>query len=360
MQQTIRFLTTSDGVRIAYATAGEGPPLLKTANWMSHLEFDWESPVWRHWFAFLARGRRLVRHDPRGCGLSDWIDHDLGFERQVSDLERVADAAGLERFALLGLSQGGAIAVEYAVRHPERVSHLIIYGGYVRGAAHRDEESLRQSRALIELIRTGWGQDNPAFRQLFASLFLPEANTEQVRWFSDLMKRTTRPEVAARIMESFGTIDVSERLAQVRAPTLIIHARGDGRVPFEQGRMLAAGIPGAQFVALEGRNHILLEDEPAWARFRAVIGEFLGNRPTGVAAEASPAAAALDELTVREREILLLLATGASNLQIAGKLFISEKTVRNHLTHIFDKLRIESRAQAIVLARDHGLVHGGG
>lgn len=361
-EQIVRFHTTTDGVKLAYALTGNGPPLVKAANWLSHLEYEWVSPVWRHWFAFFASRNRLLRYDPRGCGLSDWIDERLLLEYQVADLTAIVEAAGLERFAVIGLSQGAAIAVEYAVRNPQRVSHLILCGGYAQGWARRgDPAQTRQGSALAETIRIGWGHDNPAFRQLFASLFIPGATEEQSHWFAELMRVTTRPEIAARILESLGEIDVTERLPLVKAPTLVMHVRHDARCPYEQGRLLAAGIPGAQFVTLEGRNHILLENEPAWAHFRATFCEFLGHgsgapavrlAPGGVA----PNAVALGELTTRETEILRLVAAGASNLQISGKLFISEKTVRNHLTSIFDKLNVSSRAQAIVFARDAGLV----
>ena len=353
-EQTIQFLTAPDGVKLAYAIAGHGPPLVKTANWLSHLEFDWHSPVWQHWYDFLTRRNRVLRYDARGCGLSDWSATNLEFPALVMDLETVVNAAGTERFALLGISQGGAIAIDYAVRNPERVSHLILYGAYAQGWARRNEpEQQREGSALIEMIRIGWGQDNPAFRQLFASLFIPEATEEQSHWFAELMHRTTEPEVAARLMESLSRIDVSAQLARVRAPTLVLHARNDARVPFEQGRLLAAAIPGAQFVALEGRNHILLKSEPAWPRFCSAVAEFLGHE----AAQPEPFLPkhVLSELTTRETDILRLVAGGASNLQIAGKLFISEKTVRNHLTSIFSKLGVTSRAQAIVLARDSGL-----
>ena len=354
MDQTIRFLKTSDQVKIAYARSGSGPALVKSANWLSHLEFDWQSPVWRHWFRFLSAGRELVRYDPRGCGLSDWDVADLGFEAQVADLEAVVEAACVERFALLGISQGGAIAIEYAVRHPQRVSHLVLYGAYSRGWALRGDESRRNGEALVQLIRTGWGQENPAFRQLFASLFIPDATVEQARWFNDLTRTTTRPDVAARIIESVGCIDVHDRLPGVQAATLVLHSRGDARIPFSQGRDLAAGIPNARFVALESRNHILVENEPAWARFRGVLTEFLGppgRSPDAVAADSG----ALDALTPRETHILQLVAQGIGNADIAARLFISEKTVRNHLTSIFDKLGVDSRARAIVYARDHGL-----
>ena len=354
MDQTIRFLKTSDQVKLAYACSGSGTPLVKSANWLSHLEFDWQSPVWRHWFVLLSSGRRLVRYDARGCGLSDWDVADLALQAQVGDLEAVVEAAGLERFPLLGISQGGAIAIEYAVRHPERVSHLVLYGAYSHGWARRGDSARRQGEAMLELIRTGWGQENPAFRQLFASLFIPDATEEQIRWFSDLMHTTTRPDIAARIYEAYGQIDVRPRLADVHAPTLVIHARGDCRIPFSQGREIAAEIRNARFVALDSRNHILIESEPSWTRFRDTLAEFLPSlprTPDGVQMDSE----AFDALTSRETDILRLVALGMSNADIATRLFISEKTVRNHLTSIFEKLSVDSRAKAIVFARDHGL-----
>ncbi|MDY0066651.1 MAG: alpha/beta fold hydrolase [Steroidobacteraceae bacterium] len=360
MQQTIRFVKAPDGVRLAVATSGSGSPLVKAANWMSHLEFDWQSPVWRHWYRFLSAGRKLIRFDPRGCGLSDWDAQDLSHAAQVADLEAIVDACGLERFALLGISQGGAACIEYAVRRPERVTHLVLYGCYAQGWAQRDEESRRQGEALVELIRQGWGQENPAFRQLFASLFIPDATAEQVRWFSDIMRITTQPAIAARIIEAFGQINVRPLLKKIRAPTLVLHARDDGRIPFDQGRMLAAEIPGAQFVALESRNHILMESEPSWARFRGALEQFLGAGERRDAASAhsgeTAPAGVLPGLTARETAILRLVAQGEGNMEIASRLFISEKTVRNHLTSIFEKLGVDSRARAIVLARDRGLV----
>lgn len=349
MQQTIRFIKSADGARLAVATSGAGPPLVKSANWLSHLEFDWQSPVWRHWFRFLSAGRQLIRFDPRGCGLSDWDAEDLSHAAQVADLEAIIDASDLDRFPLLGVSQGGAACIEYAVRHPERVTRLVLYGCYAEGWAQRGEESRRHGEALIELIRQGWGQENPAFRQLFASLFIPDANAEQVRWFSDLMRTTTQPEIAARILESFGEINVRALLSRVRVPTMVLHARGDARIPFEQGRLLAAEIPEARFVTLEGRNHILTESEPSWTRFCEALDDFLG--PPALA-PAAPQYRDLPELTARENAILLLVAQGHANAEVARRLFISEKTVRNHLTNIFEKLGVDSRARAIVVARD--------
>jgi len=362
MDQTIRFVTTSDGVKLAYAVSGEGPPLVKTANWMNHVEFDWQSPVFRHWFSTLSSHSHLHRYDARGCGLSDWVDHDLSLERQVADLETIVDASGVDRFALLALSQGGAVSVEYAARHPERVSHLVIHGGYAQGWGKRDDAAARSGRALAEIIRVGWGADTPAFRRLFTELFIPGGTPEQLAWFDELMRRTTRPEIAARIVESFADIDVTQRLAQVRAPTLITHSRGDARIPLDQGRRLAAGIRSARFVELDSANHVLLEHEPAWQRFQEVVGEFLGwtqgplkRRAADVLTPPVSRSEELDVLTAREREILGLVAGGANNQAIADQLFISEKTVRNHLTAIFEKIGVSSRSQAIVYARDRGV-----
>ena len=355
MQQTIRFIKSADGTRLAVATSGNGTPLVKSANWLSHLEFDWQSPVWRHWFRFLSADRQLIRFDPRGCGLSDWDAADLSHAAQVADLEAIVDASELQTFPLLGVSQGGAACIEYAVRHPERVSQLVLYGCYSEGWAQRGDESRRHGEALIELIRQGWGQENPAFRQLFASLFIPDATTEQVRWFADLMRTTTQPEIAARILESFGAINVRALLPKVKVPTIVVHARGDARIPFEQGRLLAAEIPNASFVGLESRNHILTETEPAWARFCETFNEFMGISPAQSLGK-PPAAVDLAELTARENAVLRLVAQGASNGDIARRLFISEKTVRNHLTNIFEKLGVDSRARAVVVARDRGVV----
>jgi pimeloyl-ACP methyl ester carboxylesterase/DNA-binding CsgD family transcriptional regulator len=358
MDQTIQFVTTRDGVKLAYARSGSGPPLLKTANWLNHLEFDWKSPVWNHWFNAFSTHNTLYRYDIRGTGLSDWTDNKLSFDMQVADLEYVADSAGLEKFALLGISQGASVAIEYAARHPERVSHLVIHGGFARGWALRSPESERAGRAWVELVRVGWGTKAPAYRRMFAELFIPNASEEQVSWFAEMQKRTTTPEIAARIMEASSVIDVMHRLPDVKAPTLIMHPRHDVIVPFDQGRHIAAGIAGSRFVEFASGNHLLLEEEAAWQKFQEVVGEFLGwprAAPRRRAADAPAACEELETLTGREREILDLVAGGANNLEIAGRLFISEKTVRNHLTAIFDKIGVSSRSQAIVFARDRGL-----
>ncbi|MGE5250072.1 MAG: alpha/beta fold hydrolase [Bacteroidota bacterium] len=277
--QAIRFCTAQDGVRLAYATVGQGPVLVKAANWLSHLEHDWNSPVWRHWLTGLAATHTLVRYDQRGCGLSDWNVGEFNLDAWVSDLEAVVDALGLERFPLLGISQGAAIAVEYAVRHPGKVSRLILYGGYIRGRLHRGltPRQLEEQEMLIQLIKIGWGQEHPAFRQVFSTFFLPEGTPEQLHAFNELQRISTSPEIAARIVSAFQSIDVREQARRVTQPTLVLHARGDLRIPFEEGRLTAATIPNARLVTLEGRNHILLEDEPAWKRFLEEVNAFLGE-----------------------------------------------------------------------------------
>lgn len=348
-RQRIRFLRTSDGVKLAWAESGSGPPLIKASNWMTHLEFEWESPVWRHWIRFFSRNFRFIRYDERGCGMSDWDVAELSIDRWVKDLEDVVEAAHPEgKFALLGVSQGGAACIGYAVRHPERISRMVLYGGYARGYFHRGKpDAEREYRAILELLRVGWGKENPAFRQVFTSRFIPGGTSEQVAWFNELCRKTTSPAMAAQLLEARANLNVVDLLPSVHVPTLVIHAREDNVVPFEEGRLLASAIPGAQFIELESRNHILLESEPAWSRFQQAVLEFLGvgaGGGEGVFAALSP----------REREIFALLSEGLGNAEIAERLSISEKTVRNHISKVYDKLGVWTRAQAMVFARDHG------
>jgi len=277
--QEIYFCTAPDGIQLAYSIIGQGPALVKTGNWMTHLEYDLESPIWRHLYRELAKEHTLIRYDARGNGLSDRAVDDISFAASVSDLEAVVDAARIPRFALFGISQGCAIAIAYTVRHPERVSHLLLYGGYAvgrnkraRSAAERDE-----SAAMLTLMRVGWGKVNPAFRQLFTSQFMPGATKEQADWFNELQRITVSPETAVRIIEVTNETDVTALLPQVRVPTLVMHARDDARVPFEAGRRMAAGIPGARFVTLQGRNHLFLETEPAFGQFLEHTRSFLAS-----------------------------------------------------------------------------------
>ena len=279
LQQQIRFCTASDGVRIAYATVGQGPPLVKTANWLNHLEYDWDSPIWRQLFRRLGRDHQFIRYDARGNGLSDWDVEDISFDAFVRDLESVVDAAGLDRFPLLGISQGCAISIEYAIRHPERVTHLILHGGWATGMrVDADAAETAQLDALYTLMLHGWGQDNPAFRQIFTCRFIPEGTPEQFRWMNELMRVSTSPQNAVRIRKALEIVDIRRRLPLVQVPTLIIHSRNDAGIPYEKGLELAHGIPNARLITLESNNHLLLEHEPAFPRFMEAILGFLNEK----------------------------------------------------------------------------------
>lgn len=275
-EQEVRYCTAHDGTRLAWSAVGDGPPLVKTANWLNHIEFDWGSPVWRPWLIELTNGRRLIRYDERGNGLSDWDTPELSFDAFVDDLASVVEAAGLEEFDLLGISQGASVAIAYALRHPGRVRRLVIYGGYHRGWAKRlSGAELLRREAMVTLAETGWGSDNVAYRQLFTSLYVPDAAAEQIQWFNDLQRVSTSPANAVKLQRVFSQIDVTDLLAELMVPTLVAHARDDVVVPFSQGEEIAVGIPGARFVPLDGRNHILLGDEPAWRSFAKAMREFL-------------------------------------------------------------------------------------
>jgi class 3 adenylate cyclase/pimeloyl-ACP methyl ester carboxylesterase len=277
MEQHIQFCTTPDGVRLAYSTVGEGPPLIKAANWLSHLEFYWVSPVVRHWGRELSKYNLFVLYDGRGTGLSDWNVEGISFQTWVLDLETVVDSIGLNRFILLGISQGGATAIAYSVRHPEKVSHLILYGAFARGWAKigLPQNRIEELQTLAKLTEIGWGRDNPAYRQIFTSMFVPEATTEHMRSFNDLQRMSTSPELAAKFWIEFGNIDVLDLLPRVTVPTLVLHSRHDAIVTFEAGRELAALIPGARFVPLESKNHILMGNEAAWPRFLSEVRRFV-------------------------------------------------------------------------------------
>jgi class 3 adenylate cyclase/pimeloyl-ACP methyl ester carboxylesterase len=279
LRQEIRFCTAPDGVQLAYSMIGQGPPLMKTGNWMTHLEFDLESPIWRPLYRELAAGHTLIRYDARGNGLSDRTVDEISFDAFVSDLETVADAAGIDRFALLGISQGCPVSVAYAVRHPERVSHLILYGGFALGRNKRARTAAEkeEDEAMMTLIRVGWGKENPAFRQMFTSQFIPKGTKEQADWFNELQRITVSAETAARMVAAAGETDVTALLPRVTVPTLVLHARDDARVPFEVGRRMAAGIPGARFVTLPGCNHVFLESEPAFGQFLEHTRAFLAG-----------------------------------------------------------------------------------
>ncbi len=277
--QQIRMCTSADGTRIAYAILGTGPILVKAANWMTHLDYDWESLVWRHWLEGLARRRRLVRYDERGCGLSDWDVDRFEMEAWVDDLETVVAALNVDQFPLLGVSQGAAVAIEYAVRHPSRVTGLVLSGGYPQGRLVRATTPAEQQEAALdlELARVGWGRDDDSFRQVFSHQFLPDGSPEQWRAFNELQRRTTSPENAVRFLSAFAQVDVTRAATRVTCPALVLHSRWDHRVPFGSARELAALIPNSRLVPLESRNHILTSSEPAWHVFLDEVDRFLAE-----------------------------------------------------------------------------------
>jgi pimeloyl-ACP methyl ester carboxylesterase/DNA-binding CsgD family transcriptional regulator len=354
VRQEIRFCAAPDGTRIAYAIHGSGPPLVRTATWLTHLEFDWESPVWRHWLDGLAEGHTVIRYDERGCGLSDRDVEDFSLDARVADLETVVDAAACGQVDLLGMSQSGPVAVAYSARHPERVAHLVLFATYARGRLMRGPSAAERAQAelMISLIRMGWGQRQFAFRRLFTTLFIPDATPEQMEWFDDLQHVTTEPETAVRIRHARNHDEVVEEAMRVTAPTLVLHPRDDALVPFSEGRLLATWIPGARFVGLDGRNHIPLADDRAWDQFRAELHAFLGT------VVETPATGDLADLSGRECEVLALVAEGLSNEEIAARLCLSNRTVERHLSNIYAKLRVSGKAaRAAAAARFSRLRH---
>ncbi len=351
--QQIRFCTSRDKVRIAYATCGEGPPLVKALQWGTHLELDWQTPVWRAWLTALARHHTLIRYDARGCGLSDHDVEDFSLERHIEDLEAVVEASRLQRFDLLGMTGGGPVGIGYAVRHPERVSRIVLYGSYLRGKIARSStpEEKEETEALLRLIELGWGRDEPSFRQLYSSQLIPDATVEQFRAFNELLRKSASPSNAAKLLRALHAIDVGALASQVRCPALVLHPRDDPRVPFEQGRALAAAIPNARFVPLDSRNHLLLEQEPAWTTMLAELDAFLIDSKSSTA---NGTERKIDGLTAREHEVLELVAQGIDNRTIGQRLHMGEKTVRNNVSNIMAKLEVRTRAEAIVTAREAG------
>jgi pimeloyl-ACP methyl ester carboxylesterase/DNA-binding CsgD family transcriptional regulator len=346
----IRFCTSRDGARIAYATSGRGPPLLWIGHWVGHLDLDWDSPVWGPWLALLTRRHALVTYDWRGCGLSDRDGVEFSWGRYNDDLEAVVAAAGLTQFDLIATSaSSSAVAITYAAAHPTHVSRLVLCGSATRGIITRAKtsEQIAEAQTRLQAVEIGWRKDRPAYGQFFTSLHMPDATMEQCHSYDDLLRLATTPENAVALLRTFYRLDVSDVVSQVRCPTLVLHARGDGIITFDEGRAVAAAISGARFVPLEGRDHILINSEPAWQQFVEALDSFLPaapRRPEGL----------LDDLTAREQEILELVAQGLHNDSIAQRLGISEKTVRNQVSAIRSKLGVTSRVQAAVRAREAG------
>ena len=277
-QQQVRFCTASDGARLAWSSTGDGRPIIKLSNWLNHLEYEWDNPLWVHWIEAMSDGHRLIRYDQRGNGMSDWNIAPPTIEQMADDVCAVADAAGVERFDLLGLSQGSMMGVMFATRHPGRVRRMALVNGFAAGWTHaRNAEYSERWEAMLTLMRTGWGQDNPAFRQMFTSLFFPKATPQQAEWWNELQRVSATPDNAVMTLRVLGDANVWPLLDQVRVPTLIMHSRRDHVIPFEAGRRLASGIPDAQFVALDSENHLILGDEPAWPKARRALLDFFGS-----------------------------------------------------------------------------------
>ena len=354
--QQIRFCTSRDGIRIAFATSGIGPPLVWIGHWVRHLEFDWDSPVWRPWLLMLTQRHCVLRYDWRGCGLSQREPVKFSLEKHIEDLEAVVEAAGLSRFELFASGGGAVKAMAYTVRHPQHVSHLALYGSQTRGAVARGmtHEQVAETHTNFKMLELGWFDTRPAYGQFFTTLHMPDARVERLRSHNELLRRTTSPANTVSLLRAFFEADVLDIVPQIRCPTLVLHAHEDAIIPFDEGRLVASLIPGARFVPLQSRNHILQDDEPAWQQLVAELDDFLP--PSERPAETSPFV--LDDLTPREREVLEIVALGLDNYAIAARLRISEKTVRNHVSVIFSKLGLNSRAQAVARARDAGLGRG--
>lgn len=351
----IRFCRSKDGTRIAHGAVGAGPPIVRVANWLTHLNLDWQSPVWSHWLRDLSSGFQLVCYDPRGTGLSDRRAGSFTLDDWVSDLEAVVDDRGLRRFHLLGFCQGGPVAIAYAARHPERIDRLVLYDSYAFGALTPGvpSDQAKQASALAEMIEVGWGKRADAFRKLFSDLLIPDSSPEAKQWLAEFERRTVSAETASQLWRAFHKLDVRQLASQVQAPTLVFHVRGDEMVPFEAGRVLAASIPDARFVPLDGSNHILAEHEPGWGQFLSEVRAFLSDSNLGASNET--VSVDLSEFTPREREILALIAQGLANQEIAKRLTVTPKTVRNHVSHIYSKLGVSTRAKAVVAAREADL-----
>lgn len=331
----VSFVTSADGTRIAWSRHGSGPPLVWVGTWLTHLDHDWSSPVWRHWLDALGQRFTVIRYDDRGGGLSDRAPVEYSLKTWRADLEAVIAAAGVHSFTLFGMSQGGAVAVDYAHTHPDRVNTLILYGAYALGAARRGASAEEEEERLLRehLIKVGWGRADPVFRRVFTTSFIPEASESQMRWFDELQRRSMSPEAALASSRARAGLDLCRAAAAVTTPTLVVHGEGDRAVPFENGRQLARMIPGARFVSLVSSNHILLAKEDAWPQFLAEVDAFTGitRRPTAV-------------LTAREIELVELVAGGFSNSQIADRMLLSARTVERHLSNVYAKLDLSGKS----------------
>ncbi len=341
--QEIRFCRGSGDVRIAYAVHGSGPPVVVVSCWLSHLQHDWHSPVWRHFLDDLGAISTVIRYDERGFGLSDWNVSDFSLEARLADLEALIDKLKMPRFVLLGMSGGGPVAMAYAARNPERVSRMILYGAGIGGWPLDTPQSQDREETFRGMIRIGWGNPEGVFRRVFTSTFVPDATEEQMRWFDDLQRMSTSAENAIASRNGRQQVDITDELQSVSAPTIVFQATGDKVVGFEQAMRIASLIPNARLVPMDSRNHILLAGEPAWATFVDEVRAFL--EPERQATAGRPdITGGLDALSTREREVLRLAADGLSNDDIAAALTLSVRTVERHLSTVYEKLGVSGRA----------------
>jgi pimeloyl-ACP methyl ester carboxylesterase/DNA-binding CsgD family transcriptional regulator len=352
--QEIRFCRAADGTRLALAIHGDGPPLVIVSCWLSHLQYDWQSPVWRHFLDDLGELATVIRYDERGFGMSDWDVDDFSLDARVGDLEAILAATGFERFALLGMSGGSAVAMAYAAAHPERISRLILYGTVCGVPPSWTEDRFAEEETFRSMIRVGWAKEDPVFRRVFTSRFIPDASEEQMRWFDDLQRMATSPAnaVASRIARQ--EVDIETEIASIAVPTLVLQAVGDRSTTFDNGVRVSAQIPGARLVPLESRNHILLAEEPAWRVFMAEVSAFL--EPDRRAYGAIPGTAGLsaaEPLSAREIAVLRLAAEGRTNDEIAEHLTLSVRTVERHLSNVYAKLGVGGRAARAAAVADY-------
>lgn len=353
IQRDIRFCKSSDGVELAMGLYGRGPPLIKAATWLTHIELEQTSPFDRKMIETFAPDFRYVTYDARGCGLSQRRVDDVSFEAWVRDLEAVVDALGLDSFPLLGISQGAAVGVAYAAKHPERVSRLILHGGFATSyfsTGKSDPAIVQEAQTLLKIVELGWGSARPAFRQVFVSKLLPDATAEQWREFDALQKATATPEMAVRYLQTMYSINVKDLAPQVRCPVLALHMKGDQLVYFDQGRRLAASIPGARFVPLEGNNHIPLPTEPAWTVFANEVSRFLGAKQN------EALGANRVSLTPRQRDVLARVARGQTDKEIARELHLSPRTIEMHVAGAMKALGAKSRAEAVAKSSEQAHV----
>jgi pimeloyl-ACP methyl ester carboxylesterase/DNA-binding CsgD family transcriptional regulator len=340
--QEIRFCRAGDGVRLAYAVHGAGPPLVVVSCWLSHLQYDWQSPVWRHFLEDLGAIATVVRYDERGFGLSDWRVDDFSLPARLGDLEAVLAATGLERFALLGMSGGSSVAMAYAIAHPERVSRLILYGTVCGEPVTWSPTEWAEEETYRSMIRVGWAKEDPEFRRVFTQRFIPDATDEQMRWFDDLQRMSTSPGNAVESRIARQQVDIEDELSRITAPTLVLQAIGDRSTSFDNAVTVSSRIRGARLVPLQSRNHILLADEPAWDVFMGEVSTFL--EPERRAYAEGPGERSVEPLSSRELDVLRLAAEGRTNDEIADALTLSPRTVERHLSNVYAKLGVSGRA----------------